>query len=631
LSTTEFTEAKKEAAVNNKKENIQYDQRDAAFVYASMERPVDKTVQANAKAAAIGSGDKRLDAINNTGFKWSKDPGAPFGWGANDGSTDRSDVLRAHFLSGDKKYLAGAVLASQFIGGANPDNVSYTTGIGPRQPDSVHHLDSNARGLEAPRGITIYGPADLTQNAGSHSSLREFGGIASTDLRAWPTTEAFFDVHRYVPGAEYTITETIGPSAYATGYFAASNAQATGNPPTPQPPTPQPPTPPVVEPPVDGPATPGPSFSRRRYEAENLELQGFEKERIRGSKASGGKMITLEGTDARWGRAKGVFDGADGRYRVIVGYFDENDGRATAQVKVAGQKTTFKFDKTLSSDTAAPGSQTRKVIHQSIELKTGDKFELAATQNREEYGRFDFIQFVPLQSRNSAQQSLAQQSLAQQSLVQNAPVQNALAEADAAEIETGTLEAEKSVNRASKLSKLVAVPANNLLLDLSAIDLDGNGEVDAQVQATFTTDSNAGYDNTVGFYAVDDASGAMTDDITGKMLNPGDANYARVALRQRLSELDLTRRTETLTAQLDGGQILAPFLVANATAEEALAQSAALRKTYFAFEAANADGFQHVQGATASSTDSSLSFEDLWGGGDKNFTDFMVATELSVV
>ncbi|MEO1447745.1 MAG: DUF4114 domain-containing protein, partial [Cyanobacteria bacterium J06635_11] len=195
--------------------------------------------------------------------------------------------------------------------------------------------------------------------------------------------------------------------------------------------------------------------------------------------------------------------------------------------------------------------------------------------------------------------------------------------------ETSTLKTSPAADQtasAPALSKLVSTTANQLLLDLSTIDLNQDGEVDAQVTATFEADSMAGYNNTVGFYAVEDAQGTLVDTLTGKTLSPGDADYSRVALTQRLSKLDMTRDTGTLTSQLDGGQLLAPFLVANATAEQAIQSPANLKRTYFAFAEANADGFQHVQG----SSDRTLSFEDLWGGGDQNFTDFMVSTELSI-
>ncbi|MEO1391949.1 MAG: glycoside hydrolase family 9 protein [Cyanobacteria bacterium J06634_5] len=645
LESTVFTKAGEKAFRSSA--SAKYDHRDAAFVYATTEQPVDKAVQDNAKAAVLRVGDDELAAINKAGFKWNKNQSVSIGWGAHDGFAQRTEVLRSHFLSGNEKYLKGALLASQFIAGANPDNVSYTTGIGPRQPDSTHHVDSYVRGQDAPKGISVYGPADLDRlDKSAQFALEEFRKKSSTQPEDWPTTEGFFDVFKYIPGSEFTITETVGPNAYATGYFAAHSAKATGNSPVTPPPTPPitpPPTttPPTTTPPVVPPVTdpqpptePAPAFSRRRYEAEDLALKGFEKEKIRGAAASAGAMITLEGTEARWGRAKGIFDGADGNYKVTVGYYDENDGRATAQVKIGREKTTFRWDQDLGSDTAAPSSRVRKVIHDSIALKTGDTFELVATQNREEHGRFDFIKFAPVKSapvksdrsaaltRNKATKAAAaEREIAAQALT--APKATTVA-AEGSMSET--YPAADQTASAPALSKLVSATANNLLLDLSTIDLNQDGEVDAQVTATFEADSMAGYNNTVGFYAVEDAQGTLVDTLTGKTLSPGDADYSRVALTQRLSKLDMTRDTGTLTSQLDGGQLLAPFLVANATAEQAIQSPANLKRTYFAFAEANADGFQHVQG----SSDRTLSFEDLWGGGDQNFTDFMVSTELSI-
>jgi endoglucanase len=40
-------------------------------------------------------------------------------------------------------------------------------------------------------------------------------------INQWPATEAYFDVHWAPAITEYTVMETIAPSAYIWGYLAA--------------------------------------------------------------------------------------------------------------------------------------------------------------------------------------------------------------------------------------------------------------------------------------------------------------------------------------------------------------------------------------------------------------------------
>lgn len=415
-----------------------HDQRRAAFLYSRLDSSsIDKTVQANAKQALLRKGDANLAAIADTGFKWYKDPYVNVGWGTSNGFADRSDMIRAHFISGDEKYLEGTVLASQFSGGANPDNMSYTTGIGPRQPDDVLFVDSLVTGQEAPKGISIYGPADFNSDSiRYHWSLSLFGDQSDTRPEDWPTAEGFFDFNLFIPSAEYTIMQTMAPTAFAWGYLAAAQADS--------------------EPQI---------------------------------------QILLE-----------------------------------------------------------------------------DKLQVPDEP----------VVPVPMPS-------------------------NAVS---------------PSEGYAQKES---------LLMDLTDIDLNNDGQTDAVVRATISVQSFASYNNTAGFYAVDNASGAIVDELTGEVLLPGDEGYSRIALSQRFDRLDLSGDADGLTVELKSGQILAPFIVANSTAEAVLQSESALAESvFFAYETGNVDGFAHVLGRSDGQS-IRLSFEDMWDGGDRDFNDFIVSTTLEAV
>jgi hypothetical protein len=76
--------------------------------------------------------------------------------------------------------------------------------------------------------------------------------------------------------------------------------------------------------------------------------------------------------------------------------------------------------------------------------------------------------------------------------------------------------------------------------------------------------------------------------------------------------------------------LLAPFIVANGTVEEFLAQNPDNQESgdvlaYFAFGQANPDGRDHVRLLG----DNIFGFEDRLGGGDNDFNDLVVEAQFS--
>jgi len=139
--------------------------------------------------------------------------------------------------------------------------------------------------------------------------------------------------------------------------------------------------------------------------------------------------------------------------------------------------------------------------------------------------------------------------------------------------------------------------------------IDLRDDVTGMVPAQFGVNSDADYDNSFGFYVIDDPNGRIGD------LLPGDPGYAEVAVGQRLDT----------DAGLPAGKILAPFIIADGTAEEFLAenplnQSGEDVMAYFAFMGANPDGVDHVRLLG----DNTIGFEDQWNGGDGDYNDLVV-------
>jgi hypothetical protein len=100
-------------------------------------------------------------------------------------------------------------------------------------------------------------------------------------------------------------------------------------------------------------------------------------------------------------------------------------------------------------------------------------------------------------------------------------------------------------------------------------------------------------------------------------LNPGDAGYTAAAVANRVSGLDLTTaagEVSTFSAELMGGALYAPFLIANGRPEDS-----ATRRVFFAFSEANLGGLEQVRG-----NNTTFGFEDVAFGGDRDFDDLVV-------
>ncbi|MEH2463347.1 DUF4347 domain-containing protein [Nostoc sp.] len=166
---------------------------------------------------------------------------------------------------------------------------------------------------------------------------------------------------------------------------------------------------------------------------------------------------------------------------------------------------------------------------------------------------------------------------------------------------------------------------------LKVIDL--RAQANQPVNFNFDVKSEAFYNNSVGLYVVQDVEGTIIDELTNAKLTPGDANYAQVAVRQTVpvskSELG-SERSASGSEQLNGGVIYAPYLIANGTRDGFLSSNPSNHTdqgtkgqvpfAYFAFLGANPDGFDHLR----SLGNNTFAFEDLFGGGDKDYNDLVL-------
>ncbi|NEO69322.1 Ig-like domain-containing protein [Moorena sp. SIO3H5] len=170
------------------------------------------------------------------------------------------------------------------------------------------------------------------------------------------------------------------------------------------------------------------------------------------------------------------------------------------------------------------------------------------------------------------------------------------------------------VSDGSDSTQPVGAGPNDIQGILELIDLT---DVTGTVTGSLVVNSEAEFNNTVGWYVIDDFSGSVNG------ISVGDAGYAEAALSNRVD----------LSVGVSGGVILAPFLISDGTVAEFLAnnpsnadQDDSDLNAYFAYVGANPDGVDHIRLLG----DNTFGFEDLFGGGDKDYNDVVAQVNLTV-
>lgn len=215
LETTAFTKPEMELFVWKK-----HDQRDNAWVYVRTSHPgTNQDVQAHCRQAIIAEADNRAAVCRKTGFRWTKYDWQPVSYGAL-AAPDGPSLVRAHVLTNRPKYLRALVLACQHGAGANPINMCYTTGIGPKYPLHPLHIDSRVTDQLPPPGLTVFGPLDVPRGK-EQWGQKLANQVLFPTFEKWPTLEAYWDIFWYPAMCEFTVQNPMARNAYVWGYLAA--------------------------------------------------------------------------------------------------------------------------------------------------------------------------------------------------------------------------------------------------------------------------------------------------------------------------------------------------------------------------------------------------------------------------
>ncbi|RMF92286.1 MAG: hypothetical protein D6741_15080, partial [Planctomycetota bacterium] len=200
-----------------------HEQLDAAFLYARMDAALtDPDIRRHALAGITAHAESQIDFADRQAFQWTApDAGRPIIVGTL--STPQGQSLcRAHYLTGSPRYLEWAVRTTQFSTGANPDNMTYTTGLGYRSPQYPLFVDFYVMGLEKPpTGLTLYAHLDPKFLSSDWGFVWITGKHMLPKQDQWPLLEMFCDVYHWPMVDEFTVHQTMGPALYVWGYLAA--------------------------------------------------------------------------------------------------------------------------------------------------------------------------------------------------------------------------------------------------------------------------------------------------------------------------------------------------------------------------------------------------------------------------
>ncbi|MCX7892735.1 MAG: Ig-like domain-containing protein, partial [Burkholderiales bacterium] len=142
----------------------------------------------------------------------------------------------------------------------------------------------------------------------------------------------------------------------------------------------------------------------------------------------------------------------------------------------------------------------------------------------------------------------------------------------------------------------------------------------------------AAYDNEVGIYRVDDLRGTVAG------VAPDEDGYARAALAAGRAQVIFAsgeRAGAKRELVLEGGGLYALYLVQDGTTARFLRENPANvpgcgRLAFFSVVEANPDGFDHLRLTRTGASGLELAWEDLTGGGDRDFNDVVFRAGLAL-
>lgn len=182
----------------------------------------------------IAPADKLLPHLESLPYRrtWPRDQYWFMGWGLSDMTNAGRALLIAHALTSNPKYRDAAILNFDFMLGANPMGMSWTTGVGEVYPINIQHEVSERDGIADPvPGITIFGITGGMYSALKETVWKSPGGVLASepvvfdvpDVPLWRRWSCHPSLN--VGQCEFTVQETMSSTIFCAALLMAPGWQ----------------------------------------------------------------------------------------------------------------------------------------------------------------------------------------------------------------------------------------------------------------------------------------------------------------------------------------------------------------------------------------------------------------------
>lgn len=228
-----------EQAEINQKPDRRYRSRKSYFpwVYYSLLEVADvfpKLLETEWRKRFLDDADKLLEDLNQMPYAitWPRKQDYWMAWGASYMTNFNRALFIAYKLTGEKKYRDAAIKNTDFMFGANPLGMSWTTGIGYVYPIDIQHGVSGGDGIFDPvPGISIYGTTGgpiyhkFREKVWQSPSQDRHIDFVSHDSQRKPPLWRRWMVHPHfnVAQNEFTIQETMSSTIFSAAMLMNNN------------------------------------------------------------------------------------------------------------------------------------------------------------------------------------------------------------------------------------------------------------------------------------------------------------------------------------------------------------------------------------------------------------------------
>lgn len=122
-----------------------------------------------------------------------------------------------------RAYLSAVYSSCDYVLGCNALNTTWVTGLGPRHPNQVFHMDAWYNGKDAFHpGLIPYGPWRKEKDLGQGPwDVAWPHGTVYPKIDEWPGNERWFDNRCSPMNSEFTVHQNLGPAAAVFGFLCA--------------------------------------------------------------------------------------------------------------------------------------------------------------------------------------------------------------------------------------------------------------------------------------------------------------------------------------------------------------------------------------------------------------------------